>query len=158
MPVSAGDSAPDFTLTNSADLEKVSLSDYRGKNVVLAFFPAAFTGVCQTELCTFRDSLSQFESLDAQVLAISADPPFSQKEFASQNSITFPVLSDTGREVINSYGVEFQNLAGVEGYNVAQRSVFVIDKEGNVSWSWIADAPPNEPPYSEVESAVKALA
>ena len=94
MTVAVGDSAPNFTLVNSDGHDAVSLSDYAGKNVVLAFFPAAFSGVCKNELCTFRDSLSSFESLDAQVLAVSTDPPMSQKEFADQNGINFTVHAE----------------------------------------------------------------
>ncbi len=157
MAVAVGEKAPNFTLVNSDGHEAVSLADYAGKNVVLAFFPAAFSGVCQTELCTFRDSLSQFESLDAQVLGISTDPPMAQKAFADQNGVNFPVLSDMHHSAIKAYGVEFENFAGVEGYTAAQRSVFVIGKDGNVSWEWLADSPGNEPPYAEVEAAVKAL-
>ena len=98
MAIAVGDTAPGFTLTNSLDNQSVSLSDYAGKNVVLAFFPAAFSGVCQSEMCAFRDSLASFESLDAQVLGISIDPPFPQKAFAEQNNINFPVLSDLHHE------------------------------------------------------------
>ncbi len=157
MTVAVGDTAPGFTLTNSADNQPASLSDYAGKNVVLAFFPAAFSGVCQTELCTFRDSLASFESLDAQVLGISVDPPMAQKAFADQNGVNFPVLSDLHHDAIKAYGVEFGNFAGVDGYTAAQRSVFVIGKDGKVSWRWLADSPGNEPPYADVEAAVQAL-
>ena len=157
MTVAVGDTAPAFSLTNSADNQPVSLGDYAGKNVVLAFFPAAFSGVCQTELCTFRDSLASFESLNAQVLGVSTDPPMAQKAFADQNGVNFPVLSDLHHEAIKAYGVEFENFAGVDGYTAARRSVFVIGKDGKVSWQWLSDAPGNEPPYSEVEAAVQAL-
>ena len=93
--VKVGDHAPDFNL-RSTDGEMVSLSDQSGSNVVLAFFPAAFTGVCQTEMCTFRDSLAEFNGMNAKVFGISVDPPFSQAEFHSQNDLTFPLLSDLG--------------------------------------------------------------
>jgi peroxiredoxin len=157
MTVTAGDTAPNFSLTNSADMKPISLADYQGKNVVLAFFPAAFSGVCKTELCTFSDSLASFESLDAQVIGISVDPPMAQKEFADQNGVKFPVLSDMHGKAIKDYGLEFENFAGVSGYTVARRSVVVIGKDGKVSWTWLADSPGNEPPYNDVEAAVKAL-
>lgn len=157
MTVAVGDTAPNFSLTNSADMKPVSLADYKGKKVVLAFFPAAFSGVCKTELCTFRDSVASFTSLDAQVISVSVDPPLAQRAFAEQNGIKFPVLSDFKHEVIKKYGLEFANFAGVSGYTTARRSVFVIGKDGKVSWSWLADAPGNEPPYKDVEAAVKAL-
>ena len=157
MTVNVGDAAPDFTLVSSADMGSVSLSDFSGEPVVLVFFPAAFSGVCKTELCTFRDSLSTFEAVNARVIGISIDPPMSQKEFTDQNNIPFLVLSDLHGKAIHDYGVEFENFAKVEGYTVARRSVFVIGKDGKVTYRWLADAPGNEPPYEEVKSAVAAL-
>lgn len=154
--VNVGDQAPDFNL-RSNDGEMTTLSGQRGSNVVLAFFPASFTGVCETELCTFRDSLASFNDMNAKVFGISVDPPFSQAEFASRNDLNFPVLSDFNRIAVAAYGVELHDLAGIEGYTVAQRSVFVIDGEGVVQWSWISDSPLNEPPYDEVQAAVAAL-
>ncbi len=154
--VNVGDQAPDFNL-RSNDGEMTSISGQRGSNVVLAFFPASFTGVCETELCTFRDSLSSFNDMNAKVFGISVDPPFSQAEFASRNELNFPVLSDFNRAATSAYGVELHDLAGIEGYTVAQRSVFVIDGDGVVRWSWISDSPLNEPPYDEVSAAVAAL-
>ena len=152
----AGGQAPDFNL-RSTDGEMVSLSDQSGSTVVLAFFPAAFTGVCQTEMCTFRDSLAEFNNMNAKVFGISVDPPFSQAEFHSQNDLTFPLLSDLGGATVDAYGVSLPNLAGIEGYNVAQRSVFVIDPNGKIAWSWISDSPLNEPSYDDIKSAVAAI-
>ena len=154
--VKVGDHAPDFNL-RSTDGEMVSLSDQGGSNVVLAFFPAAFTGVCQTEMCTFRDSLAEFNGMNAKVFGISVDPPFSQAEFHSQNDLTFPLLSDLGGATVDAYGVSLPNLAGIEGYNVAQRSVFVIDGDGHIRWSWVSDSPLNEPSYDDVKAAVAAI-
>lgn len=155
-PITAGSAAPDFTL-RSNDGDMVTLSEQKGSNVVLAFFPASFTGVCETELCTLRDSLSSFNVMNSKVFGISVDPPFSQAEFASRNQLTFPLLSDFTGETVRSYGVELHSLAGIEGYNVAQRSVFVIDSEGIVRWAWVSDSPLNEPPYDEVKAAVASL-
>ena len=154
--VKPGDQAPDFNL-RSTDEAMVSLSDQRGSNVVLAFFPAAFTGVCQTEMCTFRDSLAAFNDMNCKVFGISVDPPFSQAEFANQNGLTFPLLSDLGGATVRAYGVELQGLAGIDGYNTAQRSVFVIDGDGVVRWAWVSDSPLNEPSYDDVKAAVAAL-
>lgn len=156
MPLSNGDAAPNFTL-RSTDGDTVSLADQRGSAVVLAFFPASFTGVCQTEMCTFRDSLAKFNDLNAKVFGVSVDPPFSQAEFHKQNKLNFPLLSDFNGNTVNAYGVTLENLAGIEGYNVAQRSVFVIDASGNVAWSWVSDSPLNEPNYDDVQSALAAL-
>jgi peroxiredoxin len=157
VTLAVGDKAPNFTLVNSADMKPVSLSDYRGKNVVLVFFPAAFSGVCTEELCSFRDLMSGFDSLGAPVIGISTDPPFAQKAFAAQNGVKFPVLSDLHNKVIEAYGLEFHNFAKVEGYTAARRSVFVLDESGTVRWSWLSEVPTNLPNYSDVEAAVKAL-
>jgi peroxiredoxin len=157
VTLAVGDKAPNFTLVNSADMQPVSLSDYQGKNVVLVFFPAAFSGVCTEELCSFRDAMGGFNSLGAPVIGISTDPPLAQKAFASQNGVTFPVLSDLHHEVIKAYGLEFNNFAKVEGYTAARRSVFVLDESGTVRWSWLSEVPTNLPNYSDVEAAVKAL-
>lgn len=152
-----GSDAPDFTLLNNKR-EKVTLSEQRGKNVVLAFFPAAFTGVCEKELCTFRDAFAQFNDLDAKVYGISVDAPFANDAFAEKNKLNFPILSDYAREAVRAYGVAHDDFAGMPGYTAAKRSVFVIDKQGKIAWSWIADAPSQEPNYDDVQAAVRKLA
>ena len=111
MAVEVGQAAPEFSLYD-ADRNRQSLSDFKGKNVVLAFYPGAFTGVCTTEMCALRDQMDQFNSLNAQVLGISVDPPFSQKAWADANNLNFPVLSDFTRQVVNLYDVALENLAG----------------------------------------------
>ena len=157
MPVKNGDKAPDFTLVNSADMQPVKLSDYKGKNVVLAFFPATFSGACDTEMCTFRDSLTEFNNLNAQVLGISADLPHAQKEFSAKHGLNFPILSDMHLKAIKDYGIEWPDFAKVAGYNVARRSVFVLDKNGKVTYSWLTEAQGNQPPIDDVKKAVQAL-
>lgn len=151
-----GSDAPDFTLPDNKR-EAVKLSEQRGKNVVLAFYPAAFTGVCEKELCSFRDSLALLNELDATVYGISVDSPFANNAFAEKNSLNFQLLSDYGREAVNSYGVAHDDFAGMAGYTAAKRSVFVVDKEGKLRWSWVADNPGQEPDYDAVQAAVKAL-
>ena len=158
MSVEVGQSAPDFTL-NSHDGGQVTLSQYRGdKNVVLAFFPGAFTGTCTSEMCALRDRADQFNSLDAQILGISVDPPFSQKAWAEQHNLSFPILSDYSRQVVNQYDVAFQNLAGLEGYVSANRAVFVVDTDGMVRYRWVAPNPGVEPGYDEIGRALGELA
>ena len=157
MAVEVGQAAPGFTLYDS-DRQARSLSEFSGKNVVLAFYPGAFTGVCTTEMCTFRDRLEQFNSLNAQVLGISVDGAFAQKAFSDQNTLNFPLLSDFTRQVVNDYDVALPNFAGMEGYVAAQRAVFVIDKDGVVRYKWVGPNPGVEPDYDEVRQAVAALA
>ncbi|BDC18805.1 peroxiredoxin [Acidianus sp. HS-5] len=150
-----GEKAPDFEAVDT-DLKKVKLSDLKGKVVVLAFYPAAFTAVCTKEMCTFRDSMANFNKMDAAVLGISVDPPFSNKAFKEQNKLNFTVLSDYNREIVKKYGVywEFPSLAG---YILAKRSVFVIDKDGVIKYKWVSDDPTKEPPYDEIGKVVETL-
>ena len=156
MAVEVGQAAPDFTLYDT-DRNQRRLSEFKGKNVVLAFFPGAFTGACTNEMCTFRDQLDQFNSLNAQVIGITVDPPFAQAAWASQNNVNYPFLSDFNREVVNQYGLAFPNLAGMEGYVAANRAVLIIDGEGVVRYKWVAPSPPTEPDYDEVMNAVSQL-
>ncbi len=147
--------APDFALLDHARNE-VTLAGLRGRKVVLAFFPAAFTGVCTKELCTFRDSLANLNDVNATVLGISVDAPFSNAAFASQNDVNFPLLSDYAREVTTAYGVALHDFAGMKGYTAAQRAVFVVDETGSISYKWIEPNPGVEPNYDEVKSDVGA--
>jgi peroxiredoxin len=148
-----GTSAPNFNLFDT-DRNQIALDGLRGKKVVLAFFPAAFTGVCEKELCTFESGLSGFEALGATVLGISVDAPFSNAAFASKTGATFPILSDYSRSTVEAYGVALNDFAGMPGYTASQRAVFIIDEEGNVSYEWIAPNPGVEPNYDEVKAAL----
>jgi len=152
--LNTGDKAVDFQLFNT-NLEKVKLSQFRGKKVVLVFYPGAFTSVCKKELCTFRDSIARFEKLDAVVLGISVDSPFANKAFKEQNMISFELLSDYTREVSRRYGGVHEDFAGMEGYTASKRSVFVINPEGIITYSWVTDNPGEEPDYASVLTAVE---
>jgi peroxiredoxin len=156
MPVDVGQSAPGFTLYDQ-DRQQRSLADFKGKSVVLAFYPGAFTGTCTTEMCTLRDSIEQFNSLNTQVLGISVDPPFAQKAWADQNNLNFPILSDFNRQATNQYDVALPNLAGMEGYVACNRAVFIVDKDGVVRYRWIAPSPVNEPDYDEIRQNLDQL-
>jgi peroxiredoxin len=155
--VSIGEKAPSFNLINHKR-EAVSLEQFLGKKVVLAFFPAAFTGVCEKELCTFRDSLAELNQADGTVLGIAVDAPFSNAAFAEKNKLNFPILSDYTRAAVQAYGVAHDDFAGMPGYTAAKRSVFVVDREGVVRYAWVGPNPGVEPDYAEVKKAVAALA
>jgi peroxiredoxin len=148
-----GQSAPEFTLYDTKRVAH-TLSSYRGKKVVLAFFPAAFTGVCEKELCTFRDSLAELNGLDATVLGVSVDGPFANVAFAAKNKLTFPVLSDYLREATRAYDVALDDFASMVGYTASNRAVFVIDKEGVIRYAWVGANPGVEPDYDAVKKAV----
>ncbi len=156
MAVKVGDKAPGFTMMDT-DKKSRSLNEFLGKKTVLAFFPGAFTGVCTKEMCTFRDSMSNFNSLDAQVVGISVDGPFANKAFATQNNLQFPLLSDYSREVVNLYGIPLNDFAGLQGYTAAKRAIFVLDKKGTVQYSWITENPGVEPKYDEISKALAAI-
>ena len=147
MP-SVGDMAPDFTLT-AQDKSKVTLSDLRGERVILAFYPAAFTGVCTTEMCTFSEGMASLGGSGVKVFGISVDAPFSNGAFAEKNGIAFPLLSDVHREAVNAYGVALGDFV-IPGYTVAQRSVFVVEADGTIGYAWVAENPGIEPNYDEV--------
>ncbi len=156
MAVEVGQTAPDFTLYDT-DRNQRSLSEFRGKNVVLAFFPGAFTGVCTTEMCALRDQLDQFNSMNAQVIGITVDPPFAQKAWCDANNVNYPFLSDFAREVITEYDLAFPNLAGMQGYVAANRAVLILDGDGVVRYKWVAPNPGVEPDYDEVRNAAAQL-
>ena len=154
MAADVGSIAPDFTLMNQ-DREPVTLSQLKGKPVVLAFFPAAFSGVCQKELCTVRDSMGALNNAGAQVLGISVDTFFALKAFQDQQKLNFPLLSDFNKEVIRSYGVFNEDMIGLKG--IAKRSVFVLDKDGVVRYREVLDDARNEPDYKKVLDSVASL-
>ncbi|ARS91622.1 redoxin domain-containing protein [Natrarchaeobaculum aegyptiacum] len=154
-----GDAAPDFTapLANG-DVDSFTLEERLDEApIVLAFFPGAFTGVCTNEMCTFQDRLSAFEDVDAAVYGVSRDSPFALNEFRDQNDLEFGLVSDFNGEIIDEYDVEmhFDDL-GV--YGVAKRSVFVVDGDGEITYSWVSDDPGVEPDYDEVEAAAEEAA
>jgi len=154
MAADVGSTAPDFTLMNQ-DREPVTLSQLKGKPVVLAFFPAAFSGVCQKELCTVRDSMGALNNAGAQVLGISVDTFFALKAFQDQQQLNFPLLSDFNKEVIRSYGVFNEDMIGLKG--IAKRSVFVIDKDGIVRHREVLEDARNEPDYKKLLDSVASL-
>jgi glutaredoxin-dependent peroxiredoxin len=154
MAITIRSKAPEFTLFDT-DKQSRSLAEFRGKNVVLAFYPGAFTGVCTKELCAFRDAMSNFNSLQAQVVGISVDSPFANKAFASQNNLQFPLLSDYSREVSKQYGGVHEDFAGMKGYSVSKRAVYIVDAVGNVKYAWVSENPGVEPDYDAISNALK---
>lgn len=156
MVPNIGDEAPDFQLPD-IDMKMQKLSDYRGKEIVLAFFPAAESPVCTKEMCAFRDSLDELKNYGAQVIGVSVDGPFANKIFTENRHLNFPVLSDYKREVINKYGIVMENLGPLEGYKAAKRSIFIIDRNGKIQYKWISDNPLIEPNYQEVKHALSKL-
>ena len=135
--IQLGQAAPAFTLFSS-DKKQVSLSNFEGKNVVLLFFPQAFTGTCTQELCDMRDNLSKYESLNAAVLAVSVDSVFTLDKYKAEQNYNFPMLSDFNKDVSAAYGTLYEEFVfGMKG--VSKRSAFVIDATGVVRYAEVLD-------------------
>ena len=155
MAAAVGSKAPDFTLVNQ-DRENVTLSQELGKgNVVLAFFPGAFSGTCTKEACSLRDTMSSFSKVNATVLGISTDTFFALKAWDDQQNLGFPLLSDYNKEVINKYGVVNPDMIGLK--NIARRAVFVIDRAGVVRYSEVLEDARNEPDYDKLNEVLTTV-
>ena len=151
-----GDAAPPFSLKD-ADRKTVSLQDFAGKTVVLTFFPAAFSGTCTCELGMFRDSCSELAGLNATILGISVDLPWTLHRFRVEENLPFRLLSDFDHTTIEAYGIVDDNFSGYHS-GVAQRSVFVVDPAGKIAWSWVSTEQGQLPEIAEVCAAVEQLA
>ena len=151
-----GQQAPEFTLKNTAK-ESISLSDYYGKTVILAFYPGAFTGVCDKEMCAFQDNMAKLNDASATVVGISVDSPWANAEFARKYNLQFELLSDIDREVVTAYDASFTGLGGIEGYVSANRVVIVVDKSGVVRHRWVAENPGVEPDYDAIVAVAESL-
>ena len=157
MAITVGRAAPDFTLHETLDRQR-SLSDYRGRNVVLAFFPGAFTSVCTTEMCALRDRVDQLGALNAEVVGVTVDPPFVLDAWKAAHGVGYTLLSDYKRDAVRAYGVAFPDLGGLPGYVAANRAVTIVDESGVVRYHWVAEHPGVEPDYAEIHAALAALA
>ena len=150
-----GEVALDFTLYDS-EKKKRALSEYltEGQRTILAFFPGAFTGTCIKEMCAIRDMYGELGNLKGQVVGVSVDAPWAQKAFAEKYGLTFPLLCDFKREVIPRYGLIWKNLGGVEGYDVSNRAIFVLDESGKITYKWVAKEPGELPDFEAIKKAL----
>ncbi|HEY3250320.1 MAG TPA: redoxin domain-containing protein [Ignavibacteria bacterium] len=159
MALKTGDKAPNFTLpsfTPSKEVTNISLSDYKGKNVILLFFPQAFTGTCTAEMCTATENFDSYKKMNAEVLGISVDGTFVQKAFAEKNNITIPLLSDFNKEVVKAYEVLRPEFAhGMKG--TAERAVFVIDKDSVIRYVEVMASPGDQVNFEGIKKAVEGL-
>ena len=138
------------------DRQPVTLSAaLKNGPVVLAFFPAAFSSVCTTEMCTFRDSIGNLSAASAQVLGVSTDTFFALKAWADQQRLNFPLLSDYNKEVIARYDVTNPDMIGLK--NIAKRAVFVIGPDGIIRHKEVLDDARNEPNYDKVRATLASL-
>jgi peroxiredoxin len=155
MSISVGQKAPDFSLFNT-EKHKVSLSDLKGKNVLLLFFPQAFTRVCTQELCSIRDNLNLYASLNADVLGISVDSVFTLAKFREEQQYNFPLLSDFNKEVSHDYGTLYQEWI-LEMRGVSKRSAFLIDKNGFIRYAEVLENPGEQPDFKAIEAMLSTL-
>ena len=155
MQITKGQQAPDFTLYDS-EKNKVSLHDYKGKNVVLLFFPLAFTSTCTKELCHVRDNISQFNSLDAQVFGISVDSLHTLAKFKAEQQLNFPLLSDFNKEVSKAYDTIYEKFS-YDMNVVSKRSAFVIDGAGIVQYAEVLENASDIPNFNAIEKCLKEL-
>ncbi|MEE1945163.1 peroxiredoxin [Pedobacter sp. KR3-3] len=154
MALQVGDKAPDFKLLNT-ELKEVSLADYKGKKLVVHFFPMAFTGVCTTQLCTMRDSFGYYEGMNAGVVGISVDSPFTLAKFKEDQAYQFPLLSDFNKEVSPAYDALYNEFVfGLKG--VSKRAAFVINEEGNIAYAEVLESAGDLPDFNAIKQAVEA--
>lgn len=155
MELQVGTIAPNFSLYNT-EKQEVNLTNLRGKNVVILFFPLAFTSVCTAELCEMRDNIATYAKLDAEILGISVDSPFTLAKFKEEQKLPFDLLSDFNKEVATSYGSIYEDFVlGMKG--VAKRSAFVIDKEGVIKYAEVLESAGNIPDFKAVQAALAKL-
>jgi peroxiredoxin len=156
MSIQAGQAAPEFTIFDS-DKNKVSLQDYRGKNVVLLFFPLAFTGVCTAELCNVRDNIGLYNNTNAQVLGISVDSLFVLSKYKAEQSLNFPLLSDFNKEVSQAFGVLYDTFPAFGMRGVSKRAAFVIDKDGIIQYAEVCPTPQDLPNFQAIQQVLKGV-
>ncbi len=155
MSLKVGDQAPDFKLFSS-DKKEVNLSDYRGKNVVVLFFPMAFTGVCTAELCQMRDDIATYSRLNSDVLGISVDSIFTLNKFKEDQHLPFQLLSDFNKETSQAYEAYYENFVfGMHG--VSKRAAFVVDKDGLIQYAEVLEKASDIPNFDAVKEALERM-
>ncbi len=156
MSIQAGAVAPQFSLFDT-DKNKVSLADQKGKNVVVLFFPLAFTGVCTAELCNVRDNIALYNNTNAIVFGISVDSLFSLGKFRDEQKLNFQLLSDFNKEAASAYGVLYETFPAFDMLGVSKRAAFVIDKEGVVRYAEVCPTPGDLPNFEAIQQTLNSL-
>ncbi len=155
MAIQKGQQAPDFSLFNS-EKTKVNLADYKGKNLVILFFPQAFTGVCTTELCSVRDNLNVYTSLNAEVVGISVDSIFTLAKFKEEQQYNFPLLSDFNKTTAQAYEAIYDEFV-FDMKGVSRRAAFVVDKEGTIQYAEVLESAGDLPNFDAIKQALEAI-
>jgi peroxiredoxin len=154
MALQTGQAAPDFTLQDT-NRNKVSLSDFKGKHVLLLFFPLAFTSTCTEELCSVRDNLKVYEALDVQPIGISVDSLFTLGKYKEEQNLNFPLLSDFNKEVSKTFNTLYEDFFGMKG--VSKRAAFLIDKEGQVQYAEVLENAGELPDFEAIQVKLRDL-
>jgi peroxiredoxin len=155
MSLAVGQTAPDFIL-HDTEKKEVSLSSLQGKNVLLLFFPMAFTGTCTKELCSVRDNIALYNNVNATVLGISVDSPFTLAKYKEEQHLNFPLLSDFNKEVSTAYGTIYEAFIGwMRG--VSKRSAFVVDKQGVLRYSEVLELATDLPDFEAIHATLEGL-
>jgi glutaredoxin-dependent peroxiredoxin len=153
-----GQKAPEFSLPDS-ERKVRSLDEFtRDGTVVLAFFPFAFSGTCDKEMCAFRDGFWALQDSGARLVGVSVDSAYALKAFAQTYNLQFPLLSDFNKRITKLYGVLQDPWVGLGYKGVAKRAVMVVDRRGMLRYKWVTDVPSDEPPYPQVVKEVRKLA
>jgi len=153
-----GQKVPEFDLPDIDGRTRSLIEFTKQGPVVIAFFPFAFSGVCDKEMCAFRDSFVTLQASSSQVVGISVDSSYALKAFAQTYNLQFPLLSDFNKRVSKLYGVIQDPWVGLGYKGVAKRSIFLVDGRGILRYKWVSDVPSIEPPYQEVMKAMEKLA
>ena len=156
MAIEIGSAAPEFALFDT-DKNKVTLSSLKGSNFLLLFFPQAFTGVCTKELCVVRDSIAQYNNVNARVLGISVDSVFTLAKYKAEQQLNFPLLSDFNKEAIAAYGCAYESFTDMAMKGVAKRSAFVIDSEGVVRYAQVLESAGDLPDFEAINTTLAGL-
>lgn len=157
MAVKVGDSVPEVSLktVTSEGVKDIKFSDYRGKKLVVLFFPLTNTGVCEKELCSVRDDWSGWQGLGAEVVAVSVDSPFTHKLWKEKMNFPFVLLSDFNKAAIAAFGNGYEDLIGLKG--VAKRSAYVVDTAGKIRYAWVSDDAKVLPNLAEIQKTVASI-
>lgn len=156
MKIEVGQQAPDFALYDS-DKNKVVLSEQKGKNVVLLFFPLAFTGVCTKELCSVRDNIATYNNTNAQVFGVSVDSLFTLDKFKKEQNLNFPLLSDFNKDAAKAFDVLYETFPAFEMIGVGKRAAFVLDKDGVIQYAEVCATPADLPSFEAIQAKLNEL-
>jgi peroxiredoxin len=155
MSIAIGTKAPAFSL-NDTEKKKVNLEDFKGQNLVILFFPLAFTSVCTAELCSVRDSLATYNGLNTAVVGISVDSPFTLGKFKAEQNLNFSLLSDFNKEASQAYGAYYDNFV-LDLKGVSKRAAFVVDKEGTVKYAQVLESAGDLPDFEAIKKTLADL-